>query len=477
MIYRREDVGQLGFSCLIDEVATEPLILTIDRFVEQLDLTEFHARYSEAGTGYYDPGMLLKVWFFAYCDRTWQSRSVASRVKYDVRYRYFVGSHRPDFRTLNRFRHDHMETLGGVFASLVAHCEHEGLIDSSVVALDGTKLRANASGRKQGKDLLREVISRRLRHDVQADGNAEESGDTIIGDPELSTEASRMPEKIATDSGARFMKTGEGTIRLCYNAQVVVDNNQIIWAADVRNEASDQSSLAPMVEQATHQVSSPLGAIVADGGYYSGRNVQYAHENGLDVYLPKGKDERQVYSQERFVYDSVGDRYQCPNGRWLKGGQQRWHRDSMKTIYRSTAKQCQGCALKTACTRQSYRRLEVAATAVVEYAMAMKLASPEGRAIYARRRELVEPVFGDIKFNLDFTRFSLRGLAKVRDEFLLLGIAHNLRKLAHVRDTRWGFAAAHSIFTLILASYHYLQTLVRPISGNRWKNRYILALN
>lgn len=463
MIYRREDVRQLGFSSPIDEVIAEPLILTIDRFVEQLDLSTFHAHYSEAGTGYYDPAMLLKIWFFAYCDRTWQSRSVAARVKYDVRYRYFVGSHRPDFRTLNRFRHDHVELLGEVFASLVTHCEQEGLIDSSVLALDGTKLRANASGRKRGKESLREEVSRRLRHDVSADGETSESTGTVSDSSESAGVVPSTSVVSATDPEARLMKTGEGTVRLCYNAQVVVDANQIILAADVGNSASDQSSLAPMVEQVTHQVSSQLGAIVADGGYYSGRNVQYAHEHGLDVYLPKGKDEREVYSQERFEYDPVGDRYKCPNGRWLKRGQPRWHRDSFKTLYHGTVKQCGACALKTACTRQRYRRLEVAATVVVETAMAKKLASPEGRAIYARRRELVEPVFGDIKFNLGFTRFSLRGLAKVRGEFLLLCIAHNLKKIAQKSGLRPATAALSNVNTIIRGAIQaILRFICRP---------------
>jgi hypothetical protein len=99
MIYRREDVRQLGFSCAFDEVEQKPLALTIDGFVERLDLGTLHGRYSQAGTGYYDPGMLLKVWFFAYCDRSWHCREVAKRVRYlDARYRYFVGRHRPDGR-------------------------------------------------------------------------------------------------------------------------------------------------------------------------------------------------------------------------------------------------------------------------------------------------------------------------------------------------------------------------------------------
>ena len=469
MIYRREDVHQLGFCCPHDEVSEEALVLTIDRFVEQLDLRALHGRYSEAGTGYYDPGMLLKVWFFAYCDRSWHSREVAQRARYDVRYRYFVGRHRPDFRTLNRFRKDHLDLLPDYFAALVEHCEKLGLIDSSVVALDGTKLRANASGRKHAKHSLQQEINRRLVHDVQADElGAEEVNDATAEE----TTTPSTPVVSATDAEARLMKTGEGTVRLCYNAQVVVDNRQLIVAADVGNEVDDRISLAPMLEQAERQLSSGLGVIVADGGYYSGRNMKYAQERGLDVYIPKRLGERGVYGQEQFVYDRVSDRYRCPNGQWLKRGRQRRRNDVTKTTYRSTVKQCRDCPLKAACTRRRCRCLDVAETFVCEQELAAKLASPPGQAIYARRRELVEPVFGNLKFNFGFTRFSLRGLAQVRGEFLLLCIAHNLKKLAQspgYHRTPAAFQAAVRVIRTCL--YRYL-TVFQASEAVRNKNRF-----
>jgi transposase len=442
-------------------VAEEALVLTIDEFVEQLDLRAIHARYSEAGMGYYDPGMLLKVWFFAYCDRSWHCREVAQRVRYDVRYRYFVGSHRPDFRTLNRFRHDHLDLLADYFAALVAHCEDLGLIDSSVVALDGTKLRANASGRKQSGLALRQEIGKRLKRDVQ--------DDSLEGEVEMS-EASSSAVVSSTDPEARFMKTGEGTIRLCYNAQVVVDNHQMIVAADVGTDANDMSSLAPLLQQAERQVPSGLGAIVADGGYYSGRNLKYAQERGLDIYIPKGRDERKVLGQEQFVYDRVSDRYRCPKGQWLKRGRQRRRRGVIKSIYQSTVKQCRACSLKAVCTKERYRRLEVAETAVYERQVAAKLASPEGQAIYARRRELVEPVFGNLKFNLGFTRFSLRSLARVKGEFLLLCIAHNLKKLAQRQGGRLPLAAFCTGFAVILTCLNCLQTYLRALGAGGQRN-------
>ena len=466
MVYCREDVRQLGFSCPHDEVADEALVLTIDRFVEGLDLRVLLGRYSEAGTGYYDPGMLLKVWFFAYCDRSWHCREVARRVRYDVRYRYFVGSHRPDFRTLNRFRHDHLDLLADYFAALVAHCEQLGLIDSSVVALDGTKVRANASGRKRSGQALRQEISRRLRQDVQADELPEEAAAGSRADS-VRTSPPFAPVS-ATDPEARFMKTGEGTIRLCYNAQVVVDNHQMIVAAEVGADADDKSSLVPLLEQADRMVQSEVGAIVADGGYYSGRNLKYAQERGWDIYIPKGQERRDVLGQEHFVYDRVSDRYCCPSGQWLKRGHQRRRYGVVKTRYQSTVKQCRACPLKTACTTDGYRCLEVAETAVYERQIAAKLASPEGRAIYARRQSLVEPVFGNLKFNLGFTRFSLRGLAKVKGEFLLLCIAHNLKKLSQWPGGRRVLVAFGAGLTLFLTHINRCQTHFRTSGVSRW---------
>ena len=169
-------------------------------------------------TGYYDPGMMLKVWFFAYCDRSWHSREVAGWMRYDVRYRYFVGSQRPDFRMLNRFRKDHLDLLAGYSVALVRHCEELGLIDSSVVALDGTKLRANASGRKRGKDWLREEIGHRLEHDVANDEVEGKQRLRMVVWEEMGSQGKMVVS--GTDPERRLMKTGEGTIRLCYNTQV-----------------------------------------------------------------------------------------------------------------------------------------------------------------------------------------------------------------------------------------------------------------
>lgn len=453
MIYRREDVHQVGFSCAYDAVEGEPLVLTIDAFVEGLDLKPLHARYSEAGTGYYDPGMMLKVWFFAYCDHSYHCRQVADRIRYDVRYRYFVGSHRPDFRTLNRFRKDHLDLVPGYFAALVRHCEALGLIDSSVMALDGSKIRANTSSRPRRGRALTEEIRQRLQEDVQSD----DAGETSTGG-DTAAEARRVP----SDPDARLMKTGEGTIRRCYNAQVVVDNHQIIVAADVGANEDDRESLGPMLAQAEDHLASPLGAITADGGYYSGRNVKYAQWVNRDIYIPKARDSNPLMGQEGFEYDDVHDRYRCPAGQWLKRSAQRRRNGIVQTRYRSSVRQCRLCPLKSDCTSGRFRTLTIAETYADERALAAKLASPSGQTIYARRRELVEPVFGNIKFNLGFTRFSLRRLANAKGEFLLVCLAHNLKKLAQWRS------APKELLASLLATVRTIRGRIGNISVTRW---------
>ena len=103
----------------------------------------------------------------------------------------------------------------------------------------------------------------------------------------------------------------------------------------------------------------------------------------------------------------------------------------LKTIYRSTVKHCRGCPLKESCTKGRYRLLEVAPTAAYEREIAAKLASPEGQAIYGRRQSLVEPVFGNLRYNKGLRRFTLRGRQKVDAQWKLYCLVHNIEKLAH----------------------------------------------
>lgn len=428
MILRPEDSRQMVFSSRLDEVTDEPLVLLIEAVVNRFDLRVLYARYSERGTAFYDPGMMLKLWFLAYSEGESRSRAVAKRVRYDVRYRFFAGQLRPDFRTLNRFRRAHVDLLSGYFAELVEMCRERGLVDSSVLALDGTKLRANASlRRRQARAQLQKQIAAKLAADAEAEGDTEEAASE-----EGSVQATEIPKapRAASDPEARMMKTSEGTLRLCYNAQLVVDRHQVIVAADVGADPDDKSSLAPLMEQASSQVGDPQ-VVLADGGYFSGANLEYAQKRGWELKVPIPDNVRGgVFGQERFVYDPAQDRYRCPGGGWLTYRATRHYPGGPARVYRSTVAQCRDCPLKAACTRQRARTLSIFPAYEYRQRLRAEQDTAKGKAWRALRMALVEPVFGNIKFNLGFTRFSLRSLAKVQGEFRLMCIAHNLRKLA-----------------------------------------------
>jgi transposase len=464
MILRPEDSRQLTFASRLDEVTGEPLVLRIEEVVNRFDLGVLYARYSERGTAFYDPAMMLKVWFLAYSEGECRSREVAKRVRYDVRYRFFAGHLRPDFRTLNRFRRAHVDLLAGYFAELVELCRERGLVDSSVLALDGTKLRANASGRRRkAKAQLQKQIAAKLAADAEAEGDTEDAASE-----ERVVQVTEIPKErgAASDPDARMMKTSEGVLRLCYNAQVVVDRHQVIVAADVGMDADDKSSLVPLMEQAQGQVGEPR-VVLADGGYFSGANLEYAQKRGWELIVPIPDTVRGgVFGQERFAYDQAEDRYRCPAGGWLTYRCTRHRPSGPVRVYRSTVAQCRDCPFKTACTRQRARTLSIFPAYEYRQRLRAQQDTAKGKAWRALRQTLVEPVFANIKFNLGFTRFSLRSLAKVRGEFLLMCIAHNLRKLAASRRPAVARTAAAHIAHTLSASCRNIIRFLTPRVGS-----------
>lgn len=459
MILYPDDPHQLEFISRADVLSEEPLLRVVEEFVSGLDLGVLYGRYREGGRPFFDPGMQLKVLIFAYCDGVRSCREIAKHIRFDLRYRYFCGSLRPDFRTINRFRKDHLDLLSDYFAQLVLICRDDGLLDTSLLALDGTKIRASASGRKRGREQLTAAIRERLEADI-ADENL---SDDDAKDP--SEKGGDTQRSASSDPDARFMKTSEGGKRLSYNSQIVVDRNQIIVAADVSNSADDSVQFQAMMEKSERILGSPPERVAADGGYYSGANISYGDSHGVDLYLPvspSGRVPDARFHRDAFEYDSRHDRYCCPAGRYLTFQQERCRRGVTVRIYRGGAAICGNCVLRSRCTTGRYRLLEISEHYQAERAMQRKLSGTQGREIYNQRKQLVEPVFGNLKFNLGFVRFALRTLPKVKGEFLLMCLAHNLKKLAGMTPTMPGLAKILRPFIIILNICQILTLPKRP---------------
>ena len=409
----------------------------ISDVVDQLDLSEITARYAgeRRGGPPYHPRMMVKVLLYAYCVGVPSSRRMAQRLHEDIAFRVLAANNTPDFRTISDFRKDHLEALSGLFLQVLLLCQREGLVRLGHVALDGTKVRANASkhramsyqrmkekeeqlqgevdellrrarevdeeeDRRYGKDrrgdeLPQELAFRegRLERIREAMAALEAEAQAAAKEADAAgKEHSGVPEEKAqrnfTDPESRIMPGPGGRDFLqAYNCQAVVDHeHQVIIAAQATNQASDKQQAAAMIEEAIANLGAVPKEVSADAGYYSAQTVADLHALGTNPFIAPEKT-RHGHKPPP-----------APRGR----------------IPRHLS------------PRDRMRR---------------KLQTRRGRQRYALRMSTVEPVFGQIKQGRGFRQFLLRGLAKVQGEWSLICTGHNLLKLFKfgnsTADPRW----------------------------------------
>ena len=396
--------------------------------VDALDLQALYARYErrEDGRGQlaYEPRLLLKVLIYAYAVGLFSSRKIAKAVEELVPLRYLAAGHLPSHRTLARFRQEHSEQFQGLFVQVVRIAHAAGLVAMGTVAIDGSKVKANASkhkamsyGRMKAEDdRLRREIERITQRAQEIDAAEDaEFGPDVRGD-ELPAELQRRETRRAkireamarleaeaaaqdeasergqarpgglkrpigeppeskqmnfTDPESRLMKTASGGFAQGYNAQLAIDaERQIIVAADVTANAADSGQLVPLEQQAETNTGVRATAVLADAGYKSEANFALLEERGVDAYVSLGKGEE----------------------------------------VRATAEKSGPCTQR----------------------MGAKLRTEDGRQRFKRRKAIVEPVYGWIKHVLGFRAVSMRGLTKAKGEWSLVCLVINLRRMATV---------------------------------------------
>jgi transposase len=440
----------------------------ISEVVGELDLGPIYHSYEDKdgrGQAAYEPLMMLKVLFYGYCIGIASSRRIEKATYENVAFRYLSANQHPDHDTLAEFRRRHRTALAGLFVQVLRLCQQAGLVKLGHVALDGTKIRANASRYRnrsyerlsaQEKELAEQVerilaeaervdraedeqpgrgrrgdelpaefaerearlrkireakaelerqarqqaeekkakIQRRLRERQQ---KALERGRPLRGTlPALPDPETAVPKPTAvvnlTDPESRVMrKGGSSGFAQGFNAQAAVDGHrQIIVAAEVTNQQGDRTQLVPMLQQVEQNTGAKPEKVSADTGYYSPEQVWSPEVRGIDLYVkPDGGPKK--YRPSPAARDP--DRPPPRKPKWrLRCG---YDSDGLPRIDPLRA----------------------------------KLASAPGQAIYQKRREIVEPVFGQIKQGRCFRQFLLRGLDQARAEWKLICLTHNLLKL------------------------------------------------
>ena len=400
----------------------------ISDVVDELDLSAIEKTYSAKPQGQppYHPALLVKLLFYAYCMGIPSSRKIEKETYEDIAFRILAAGYHPDHDTIADFRKTHLGALKGLFLQILILCKEAKLVKLGHVALDGTKIKANASKHKamsygrmheKEKELQRQV-EELLRKAVSVDAEEDKRyGKGIRGDElpeELRFRAKRLAtirqakkaleERVAkeaepgqkekhpkpkdqinfTDPESRIMKdSATREFMQGYNAQAAVDAaSQIIVGADVTTQSNDKKQLEPMLAEVRENCNALPKELTADAGYYSEENIAHAQSKGIHTLIPPGNTR---------------------------------HTDAQPAPVR-------GRIPKNLSIKERMERL---------------LRTKKGRRAYGKRKETVEPVFGQIKDARGFRRFLLRGLDNVKAEWQLICLTHNLLKLY-----RWGLAQA-----------------------------------
>ena len=449
--------------CLDDFVRSESPVRVVDVFIDELDLAALgFAGAAATGRPGYHPATLLKLYLYGYLNQVQSSRRLEREAGRNVELMWLTGRLAPDFKTVADFRRDNGEAIRAVCGQFVVLCRSLGLLAGGTVAVDGSRFKAvNTRDRnftpgairrrmEQVEASIERYLSMLDTADRQDDGVAEirteRLHDRIEALRRQMRELQVMEGAVAvapdgqislTDPDARAMATnGKGTGMVGYNLQAAVDaEHHLIVAHEVTNVGHDRTQLANMGRQAQAATGVDGLTVLADRGYFSGREVLACDEAGITTLLPKplssGAKADGRWGKQDFVYQAADNSYRCPAGERLTRRFASVENDMVIHTYWADA--CNGCTLKHRCTVGKERRIKRwEHENVVEALQARLDRRPDAMRI---RRRTVEHVFGTIKDWMGRSHFLTRTLKNVETEMSLHVLAYNFKRAIAVLGT------------------------------------------
>lgn len=419
----QQNQGQLLPKSLNDSVSPDHTARLINQVIDEMDLSFILNQYSPLGQKAYNPRMLFKVLVYAYTIGLRSSRKIADRLNEDVVFMWLSGRSTPDFRTIADFRKDKLVDVKKTFVEVLGLCRQLGMIRIGKVAIDGTKFRSDSNGHKtqyrktlnKRKESIEEQVDDIFREADEIDRQEEK----LYGDStehrikgldlvQVARELAKLKKKkvslekkkgkleakkdeinlklrkmrkdrntmSSTDKDATLMMMKEGHIASGYNAQFASEH-QVILGYGLTSDRNDFRQLKPAIKEVEANTGKKPETVMADAGYGRKMNYRYLKSERITAFIPYGQFNKEMAERRKGIYASNPDRE--------------------LTRYKFT--QC------------------------------VRLLSAEGKKMMERRREDVEPVIGDIKRNMNFRTFNLRGRPKCLIELGLVSLGHNLKKI------------------------------------------------
>jgi transposase len=431
--------------------------------LKNLNTSKIEATYSPKGQHAYHPNMLMGLLVFSYCHGVFSSREIASRCRTDIGFMYMSWMLFPDHRTISDFRKENIKEFKAFFKESVLLGKGLGMVNLGHVSLDGSKFKADTSKhkamsyahmQKQEKELMKEIedLLEKANQVDQAEDSflGKQSGEEVA--EELKFKEQRL-EKIQkakealekreeaenpgkeingkkqisfADEEARIM--GKKTFQYAYNAQISVESShQLIVGEHLSQSANDKKEVEPAVREIEDTLGEKPAKMSLDNGYFSADNIESLEDANIDGYIAAGKENSGKITKEDFVYNNETDRYTCPAEKTLSLKSS--GTDGTK-VYQAGANDCEECSLRKSCTKSKQgRSLSIDGGEPTRQRMKEKMQKPKSKEVYSKRKSIVEPVFGVLKYVMGFMHFSLRGLQKVSGEFSLVCGAYNIKKI------------------------------------------------
>jgi len=366
-----------------DELPAEHLCFRIHQLIEGLDLSEYDRAYGEEGQRAYNPRLMLKVWLYAFAVNVRSTRKLEKRIQEDLAFRFLAGGARPDHKTLSEFLRRHQSAVDELFTQVLGAMRQAGMVRLGRVAIDSTRIKANASPDRLQKVDRKQV--RRWHRELESEGPDQDPG------LEMKTEeaerwqrqmkqvrsAGGQSKQSLTDPEARFLRERGGKFRLGYSGELAVSEDHVITAVRVTQHSSDNASLLPMIAEVERRCGQRPEKVLADSGFYSSENLDRIQQWGIDGYVPDTNLARELNTGHRATGIGRNPQVRHPETRRMRS----------------------------------------------------KLRTAKGRRLYQRRKAMVEPVIGTLKEYRGMRQFLRRGLQAVTIEWMMAAISYNITRL------------------------------------------------
>jgi len=449
-----------------DYISDNNPVRMVDYFVDDLDLgaLDFN-RVDPASTGRpaYHPGVLLKIYIYGYLNRIQSSRRLERESQRNIELIWLTGRLAPDFKTIADFRKDNGKAIRRVCAEFVTLCRKMKLFSETIVAIDGSKFKAvnnrdrNFTTAKMERQLA--VVEKKIA------GYLADLDEADQGAPDVTeTETEKLQEKISalkekkqrlkkietqmleapdkqvslTDPDCRSMQTrGNGIVG--YNVQTAVDvKHHLIPAHGVINSGSDRSQLNSMAEKTRQAMGVETLEVLADAGYYNGKEIVACEDNGITTFVPKTDTSNSKaegrFSKQDFQYIPKDNEYLCPAGQRLTYRYDTFDKKAQKQLHVYRTSGCRDCKIKKQCTTGKERRISRWEREDELDVMQQRLEkSPEKMLL---RKQTVEHPFGTIKHWMGATHFLMKTLEHVNTEMSLHVLAYNMKRVMNIMGVK-----------------------------------------